>query len=146
MVKPGNAAKERWQGARGECTPLAILYLHGFSASTGEAGDLPGQMAKALGANLYMPLWPGHGEDAPDAIRGLADTQEASVRAALDHACVMRKVVVIVAEQWLIDAVKLALVESCGCDRIVACRNVEPCRRTLPAPHEARLRQVVFPR
>lgn len=99
MVKPGNAAKERWQGPRGECTPLAILYLHGFSASPGEAGDLPEQMAQALGANLYMPLWPGHGEDAPDAIRGLADTLEASAWTAPDHACAMGKVVAIAAEQ-----------------------------------------------
>lgn len=97
MVKPGNAAKERWHGARGERAPLAILYLHGFSASPGEVGDLPEQMAQALGANLYMPLWPGHGEDAPKAMRGLtADALEASAWAALDHACAMGEAVAIV--------------------------------------------------
>nr|WP_306308851.1 alpha/beta fold hydrolase [Xanthomonas hortorum] len=50
---------------------MALLYLHGFTASPGEAGALPEQMADALGANLYVHRWPGHGCSAVDAMQGL---------------------------------------------------------------------------
>ncbi len=43
-------------------------------------------MADALAANLYVLRWPGHGEAAPDAIRGLSSARlEASACAALDQ-------------------------------------------------------------
>lgn len=44
-------------------TPLAIVYLHGFSASKGEVRPLPDKVAAALGANLYFARLAGHGQD-----------------------------------------------------------------------------------
>jgi pimeloyl-ACP methyl ester carboxylesterase len=70
-LKPGNAARCHWQHAADIRTPLALLYLHGFSASPGEAGALPEQMADALAANAYVHRWPGHGLSTPDAMQGL---------------------------------------------------------------------------
>lgn len=70
-LKPGTAARWHWRSAARQRTPLALLFLHGFSASPGEAGALPEHMADALGANGYVHRWPRHGYRAPDAMQGL---------------------------------------------------------------------------
>ncbi|WP_425358793.1 alpha/beta hydrolase [Aquibium carbonis] len=44
-------------------TPLAIVYVHGFSASKGEIRPLPDKVAEALGANLFYTRLAGHGQD-----------------------------------------------------------------------------------
>ncbi len=44
-------------------TPIAVVYVHGFSASKGEVRPLPDVVAKALGANLYYTRLTGHGQD-----------------------------------------------------------------------------------
>ncbi len=44
-------------------TPLAIVYVHGFSASKGEVRPLADKVAKALGANLFYTRLTGHGQD-----------------------------------------------------------------------------------
>ena len=44
-------------------TPLAIIYIHGFSASKNETRPVPDMAAKALGANLYFTRLTGHGID-----------------------------------------------------------------------------------
>nr|WP_168990475.1 alpha/beta fold hydrolase [Aureimonas flava] len=45
-------------------TPLAIVYIHGFSASKGETRPLADDVARALGANLFYTRLSGHGRDA----------------------------------------------------------------------------------
>lgn len=42
-------------------TPLALVYLHGFSATRVETAPLADQIAAALGANLYYARLRGHG-------------------------------------------------------------------------------------
>jgi pimeloyl-ACP methyl ester carboxylesterase len=42
-------------------TPLAIVYVHGFSASKNETRPVPDMAAQALGANLYLTRLTGHG-------------------------------------------------------------------------------------
>lgn len=49
-------------------TPLAIIYVHGFSASPGELRPLPDLVARKLGANLYYARLSGHGRSG-DAMR-----------------------------------------------------------------------------
>lgn len=44
-------------------TPLAIVYVHGFSASKGEIRPLPDIVARELGANLFYTRLAGHGRD-----------------------------------------------------------------------------------
>ena len=46
-------------------TPLAIVYVHGFSASKGEVRPLPDIVARELGANLFYTRLTGHGQDGP---------------------------------------------------------------------------------
>jgi alpha-beta hydrolase superfamily lysophospholipase len=46
-------------------TKLAIVYIHGFSASKGEIRPVPGKIAAALGANLFYTRLTGHGQNGP---------------------------------------------------------------------------------
>jgi alpha-beta hydrolase superfamily lysophospholipase len=46
-------------------TPIAIVYVHGFSASKNEVRPVPDKVAQALGANLYFTRLKGHGQDGP---------------------------------------------------------------------------------
>jgi pimeloyl-ACP methyl ester carboxylesterase len=46
-------------------TPISIIYIHGFSASSGEIRPLPDMVAEDLGANLFFTRLRGHGRDGP---------------------------------------------------------------------------------
>ncbi len=63
-LRPDAAKQIIWAdpGAPGR-TPLAIVYVHGFSASKGEIRPVPDDVATRLGANLYFTRLTGHGQD-----------------------------------------------------------------------------------
>lgn len=60
-IRPGAEKEIVWAGAPGERTPLAIVYVHGFSATKQEIRPLPDMLAQDLGANLYFTRLAGHG-------------------------------------------------------------------------------------
>jgi alpha-beta hydrolase superfamily lysophospholipase len=60
-ITPGTAKRIVWAGAAGVRTPLAIVNLHGFSATAEEIRPVPDEVAQALGANLYFARLAGHG-------------------------------------------------------------------------------------
>lgn len=64
-LRAGNEKRIVWAGAPGTQTPLSVVYLHGFSASRGEAAPVPERLAAALGANLFETRLSGHGRDGP---------------------------------------------------------------------------------
>jgi esterase/lipase len=49
--------------ARKARTPLAFVYIHGFSASKGEVRPLPDLVAAAFDANLFYTRLKGHGSE-----------------------------------------------------------------------------------
>jgi pimeloyl-ACP methyl ester carboxylesterase len=65
-IRDGLAKEIVWANpkTRGR-TPLAIVYVHGFSASKGEIRPLPDLVAANLGANLFYTRLTGHGQDGP---------------------------------------------------------------------------------
>ena len=68
-LRPGNQRQIVWAYPASRArTPLAIVYIHGFSAGPGELRPLPDLVAKSLGANLYFARLQGHGRDG-DAMR-----------------------------------------------------------------------------
>lgn len=62
-ITPGAAKRIVWARQPGVKTPLAVIYLHGFSATSEEIRPLPDDVAAALGANLYFTRLAGHGRD-----------------------------------------------------------------------------------
>ncbi|SFC03504.1 alpha/beta hydrolase [Tropicimonas isoalkanivorans] len=81
-LRPENAKRIIWAGERGQVTPLSIVYLHGFSASSEEIRPIPDIVAERLGANLFYTRLSGHGRDGaamaePKAGDWIQDTAEA---------------------------------------------------------------------
>ena len=46
-------------------TPVALVYLHGFSADRHEVDPLVSRLAESLGANVFYTRLAGHGRDGP---------------------------------------------------------------------------------
>jgi alpha-beta hydrolase superfamily lysophospholipase len=63
-IRPDLAKQIVWADpARKVRTAFSIVYLHGFSASSGEIRPVPDLVAQHLGANLYFARLAGHGMD-----------------------------------------------------------------------------------
>jgi pimeloyl-ACP methyl ester carboxylesterase len=63
-IRPGLQKEIVWANPATKAkTPLAIVYIHGFSASKGEVRPLPDKVAAVLGANLFYTRLTGHGQD-----------------------------------------------------------------------------------
>ena len=71
-ITPGVEKRVLWAAAPGARTPLALVYVHGFSATSEEIRPVPDRVADGLGANLFYTRLTGHG-------RGGAAMAEASV-------------------------------------------------------------------
>ncbi len=68
-LRPGNGRRIDWANpAQPNKTSLAVVYLHGFSASAHEVSPVAEHVAKQLGANLYFARMPGHGRTDPAAM------------------------------------------------------------------------------
>jgi pimeloyl-ACP methyl ester carboxylesterase len=50
-----------WFGDKDAKTPLSIVYIHGFSATSEEIRPVPDNLAQQLGANLFYTRLTGHG-------------------------------------------------------------------------------------
>jgi esterase/lipase len=61
-ITPGTEKRVIWAGAPEAKTPLAVLYVHGFSATSEEIRPVPDRVAAALGANLVFTRLTGHGQ------------------------------------------------------------------------------------
>lgn len=81
-IRPGTEKRVIWAAEPGTKTPVALVYLHGFSASSEEIRPVPDRIATALGANLVYTRLDGHGRPgaalAEASVAGwMADTAEA---------------------------------------------------------------------
>lgn len=93
-IVEGARKRIRWARTPGERSAVAVVYLHGFSATRQEIAPVPARVADALGANLFEARLAGHGLDR-DRLSG------------------------VVAEDWLADGAEaLAIGRALG-DRIV---------------------------
>ena len=69
-IVPGTEKKIVWAQAPGEQTPLAIVYVHGFSASRQDTAPLAARIAGQLHANLYSTRLTGHGRGSEAMLEG----------------------------------------------------------------------------
>jgi esterase/lipase len=87
-----------WANTPGEKTAYAVVYLHGWSASSEEGNPVHRKIAEDLGANLYLPRLDSHGLDVEDAMLELtADALIDSAKEALAIAQLLGERVVIIA-------------------------------------------------
>lgn len=59
-----------WAGDAGQKTDYAVIYLHGFSATSHEIRPVPEKVAKTLGANIYYTRFSGHGRTGDAMLDG----------------------------------------------------------------------------
>ena len=81
-LRPGCEKRIQWAAKEDRQTSYSVVYIHGFSASSGELSPLPQIIAKALRANLFFTRLEGHGQDgaafgASTFDGWMADTKEA---------------------------------------------------------------------
>lgn len=62
-LRPDCAKSIAWAGKVGVRSKIALVYIHGFSATKHELQPLPDLIAKGLGANLHATRLTGHGQD-----------------------------------------------------------------------------------
>ncbi|MCK0166509.1 alpha/beta hydrolase [Jannaschia sp. S6380] len=85
-----------WAGAPGDVTDLAIVYLHGFSATSWELRPVPNMLGERLGANVYLTRLTGHGRTGAALARADAgDWVEDLAQAMAIGRAIGRRVVVI---------------------------------------------------
>ena len=60
-IIPGVEKRILWAGEAGVKTPLSVVYIHGFSATSEEIRPVPDRVAEGLGANLHFTRLAGHG-------------------------------------------------------------------------------------
>ncbi len=74
-LRPGEEKTLVWaDSASPSKTPFSVVYLHGFSADRHEIDPVPQRVAEALGANLFLARFTGHGQDG--AALGEATAEE----------------------------------------------------------------------
>lgn len=60
-VREGNASQIYFNDSIPQKTPYSVIYFHGFTAAPMEGAPVHRDLAKAIGANLYVPRLYGHG-------------------------------------------------------------------------------------
>ena len=108
-IRPGCEAKIVWcDNTKKEKTKLAILYIHGFSASQMEGDPVHKNVASKFGANLYLARLAGHGIDRGDStmIDVTADDFVISAEHALAVAKTIGEEVVIIYSTILLQSLK----------------------------------------
>ena len=67
-IKPDNESKLIFADSIPQQTDYAIVYLHGFSGSTADGSPVHLEVAKAMGANIYLPRLYAHGLDSAEGL------------------------------------------------------------------------------
>ncbi|MEM6800892.1 MAG: alpha/beta fold hydrolase [Bacteroidota bacterium] len=88
-IREDNEARIVWSHVQAEKTEYAIVYLHGFSASQGDAKPVHMQFAEHFAANLYLPRLQAHGLNSKESL--LEFDPEAYMRSAVEAYAVGRK-------------------------------------------------------
>jgi|TARA_B110000285_G_C15123101_1_gene618488 esterase/lipase len=95
-VRPGNASKIIFNDSIPQKTEYSVIYFHGFTASGMEGDPVHRDIAKALGANLYVPRLFGHGlEEEESMLTFNNDDFWASGKEALEVAKKLGKKVIV---------------------------------------------------
>lgn len=64
-ITPGVAKQIIWADTPGAQTDIAIVYVHGYSATSQEIRPVPDILARNLNANLFFTRLAGHGRTGP---------------------------------------------------------------------------------
>ncbi len=83
-IVPGTEKKIVWAQVPGEQTALALVYIHGFSASRQDTAPLAAMVAGQLHANLYSTRLSGHGRGSGGMLDGSVNAWVNDMREAVE--------------------------------------------------------------
>lgn len=95
-LKKGCEKRIVWFGDAATQTDVAVLYLHGFSATGEELRPLPDLVARHYSANIYFTRLTGHGQDGDAMAKASLAAWMADVQDALQVAHLIGKEVIII--------------------------------------------------
>lgn len=125
-IRPDSHKRVIWAGAPETRTPLAIVYLHGFSASSQEIRPVPDMVAQAFGANLVYTRFRGHARDGDAMADATASDWLADAAEALAVARAVGDRVVIIATSTGATVATLALTDPALRERVAGAILVSP--------------------
>jgi len=96
-VRPGCEKRMVWPDGTRARAPLAMVYVHGFSATGRELSPLAEDVAEALGAPLFVTRLAGHGQDGAALGRARHAAWRADVAEALAIGAALGERVVVMA-------------------------------------------------
>ncbi|NJC27250.1 alpha/beta hydrolase [Neolewinella antarctica] len=83
-IREGNNAHVRFHDSVPSKTEYAVIYLHGFGGSFGDAYPANYHLADGLEANIYVARWGAHGLEPPHSMVGFtAESAWAEAKEAL---------------------------------------------------------------
>ncbi|MCS6822744.1 MAG: alpha/beta hydrolase [Cytophagaceae bacterium] len=90
-LKPDNEARIIWHDStKKNKTPVSVVYLHGFSASQGEAHPVHIEFARRYGCNLYLSRLYGHGINSAEPLLNV--TADSLIKSAKYAVAVGKKI------------------------------------------------------
>ena len=89
-LKANNEAKIEWYNNSVSVTEYAVVYLHGFTASSEEGNPVHRAFAERYGCNMYLPRLYGHGLDTTEPLVDL--TPENYLKSAKEAVAVGKKI------------------------------------------------------
>lgn len=95
-VREGTEKQIVWHGGEVRRRPLAVVYLHGFSATRQETRPMADLLADALGANLFYTRLSGHGRSGAAMAQASVDDWLEDGREALAIASQLGDEVIVV--------------------------------------------------
>lgn len=96
-IKPNNESHIIWNDSiLKNKTPYCIVYLHGFSASSGEGSPVHKDIARKFGCNLYLPRLYAHGLNEKEPMLELDEEKylNSAKEAVAEAMCLGEKVII----------------------------------------------------
>ena len=95
-IVEGSEKLVRWQNKEIRQTDIALIYLHGFSASRQEISPVTENLADQLGANIYYARLQGHGRSGDAMAEGTVDGWKKETRDAYEVARLIGKKIILI--------------------------------------------------
>jgi len=126
-VVPGTQKRVIWQpGFVERRTPVSVLYVHGFSATSEEIRPVPDRIAITLGANLVYTRLEGHGLDGKALAAASPSVWMRDVAEGLAAARAVGDKVVVISTSTGGTLVGAAMLDSDMSDKVAATIFVSP--------------------
>ena len=125
-LTPGTEKRVIWAASNGVPTPLSVLYIHGFSATSEEIRPVPDRVAQGLGANLVFTRLAGHGRGGAAMAEPTVNDWMLDVAEALAAARAVGDEVVVIATSTGGTLAALAALDETLADKVKGIAFVSP--------------------